>query len=61
MLIKAYASLKFWWILRKIEELCTIISHFLQFVVASTGCIIIAMNMKNFPNTYMLLKVDRFE
>ena len=33
---------------------------FSQFVVAPTGCIN-AMNLKIFPNTNMLLKVDCFE
>ena len=38
-----------------------IISQFLQFVVAPTGCIINAMDLKIFPNTSMLLKVCKFE
>ena len=44
------------------RELCTIILQILsQFVVASTGCIINAMDLKIFSNTIMLLKVDCFE
>ena len=35
--------------------------NFSQFVVAPTRCIINAMDMKNFPNTIVLLKVDHFE
>ena len=34
---------------------------FSQFVVAPTGCIVNAMNLKIFLNTIVLLKVDRFE
>ena len=37
------------------------ITIFPQFVIAPTGCIINAMDLKNFPNTIMLLKVDCFE
>ena len=37
------------------------ITNFSQFVVAPTGCIINAMDLKIFPNTIMLLKVDHFE
>ena len=35
--------------------------EFSQFVVMSTECSINAMYLKNFSNTNMLLKVDRFE
>ena len=35
--------------------------HFSQFVVAPTRCTINAMDVKVFPNTTMLLKVDHFE
>ena len=34
---------------------------FSQFVVAPTGCIINAMDLKIFPNTIVLLKVDCFK
>ena len=34
---------------------------FLQFVVAPTGCIVNAMDLKIFPNIIVLLKVDRFK
>ena len=34
---------------------------FSQFVVAPTKCIINAMDLKFFPNTIMLLKVNQFE
>ena len=37
------------------------ITIFSQFVVTPTRCIINAMDLKNFPNTIMLLKVDCFE
>ena len=37
------------------------ITIFSQFVVTPTGCIINGMDLKNFPNTIMLLKVDRFK
>ena len=37
------------------------IANFAQFVVAPTGCIINAMDLKIFSNTIMLLKVDCFE
>ena len=37
------------------------ITTFLQFVIAPTGCIINAMDLKIFPNNIMLLKVNRFE
>ena len=37
------------------------ITIFSQFVVAPTGCIINAMDLKIFPNNTMLLKVDHFE
>ena len=37
------------------------ITIFSQFVVAPTGCIINATDLKIFPNTIMLLKVDCFE
>ena len=37
------------------------IAIFSQFVVASIGCIINAMDLKNFCNTIMLLKDDHFE
>ena len=44
------------------RDLHTIISQFfLQFVVAPTGCIINAMDLKIFPKNIILLKVDRFE
>ena len=36
------------------------IAIFLQFVVTPTRCIVNAMDLKNFHNTIMLLKVDRF-
>ena len=59
MLIEAYISLKFEEFLR---ELSTIILQFFpQFVVTPTGCIIIAMDLKTFPNTVVLLKVYYFE
>ena len=32
---------------------------FSQFVVAPTGCIVNAMDLKIFPNTIVLLKMDR--
>ena len=34
---------------------------FSLFVIAPTRCTINAMDLKNFPNTIMLLKVDNFE
>ena len=37
------------------------ITIFLQFVIAPTGCIISAMDLKFFPNTIVLLKVDNFK
>ena len=37
------------------------IAIFFQFVVAPTRCTINAMDLKIFPNTIMLLKVDHFE
>ena len=37
------------------------ITYFSQFVVAPTGCIINVMDLKIFPNTIMLLKVNHFE
>ena len=37
------------------------IIFFSKFVVAPTRCIINAMDLKIFPNTIMLLKVDSFE
>ena len=37
------------------------ITIFSQFVVAPTGCIINAMDLKIYPNFIMLLKVDHFE
>ena len=63
MLIKAYISLKFWEILKTIEgAMYYNITNFfkINFVVAATGCIINVMDLKNFPNTIMLLKVDHF-
>ena len=36
------------------------IAIFSQFIVACTGCIINAMDLKIFPNTIVLLKVDHF-
>ena len=61
-LIEAYISLKFEEFYKKLSDLWTIISQFFsQFVVTPTGCIINAMDLKNFPNNIMLLKVDRFE
>ena len=38
-----------------------ILLFFSQFVVAPTGCIVNAMDLKIFPNTVVLLKVDRFK
>ena len=38
-----------------------ILLFFSQLVVAPTGCIVNAMDLKNFPNTIVLLKVDRFK
>ena len=47
---------------KKIEGACTIISQFLsQYVVAPTGSIINAMDLKIFSATIMLLKMDCFE
>ena len=37
------------------------ITIFSQFVVAPTGCIVNAMDLKIFPNTIVLLKVDFFK
>ena len=37
------------------------IAIFSQFVVTPTGCIINAMDLKIFPNTIMLLKVNHFK
>ena len=37
------------------------ITIFSQFVIAPTGCIINAMDLKIFPNNIILLKVDHFE
>ena len=37
------------------------ITIFSQFVVAPTGCIVNAMDLKIFPNIIILLKVDHFE
>ena len=37
------------------------IAIFSQFVIAPTGCIINAMDLKTFPNTMVLLKVDHFK
>ena len=34
---------------------------FSQFVISPTRCIINAMDLKIFPNTIVLLKVDRFK
>ena len=34
---------------------------FSQFVVTPTACIVNAMDLKIFPNTIVLLKVDRFK
>ena len=60
MLIETYISLKF--CQEKLSDLCTIISQFFsQFVIAPTGCIINAMDLKIFLNNIMLLKVDCFE
>ena len=38
-----------------------ILRFFSQFVVAPTGCIVNATDLKIFPNTIVLLKVDRFK
>ena len=38
-----------------------ILLFFSQFVIAHTGCIVNAMNLKIFPNTIVLLKVDCFK
>ena len=38
-----------------------ITNFFSQFVVTPTGCIVNAMDLKIFPNTIVLLKVDRFK
>ena len=38
-----------------------ILLFFSQFVVAPTGCIVNAMDLKIFPNTRVLLKVVRFK
>ena len=37
------------------------IAIFSQFVVAPTGCIVNAMDLKIYPNTTVLLKVDGFK
>ena len=37
------------------------IAIFSQFVVAPTGCIVNTMDLKIFPNTIVLLKVDCFK
>ena len=37
------------------------IAIFSQFVVAPTGCIVNAMDLKIFPSTIVLLKVDYFK
>ena len=37
------------------------IAIFLQYVVAPTGCIVNAMDLKIFPNTMVLLKVGCFK
>ena len=37
------------------------IAIFSQFVVTPTGCIVNAMDLKIFPNTMVLLKVDHFK
>ena len=36
------------------------IAIFSQFVVAPTGCIVNAIDLKIFPNTIALLKVERY-
>ena len=38
-----------------------ILLFFSQFVVAPTECIVNAMDLKIFPNTIVLLKVDHFK
>ena len=38
-----------------------ILLFFSQFVVATTGCIVNAMDLKIFPKTIVLLKVDHFK
>ena len=56
MLIQAYISLKFSGIIYKIEgAMYYNITIFSQFVIAPTGCIINATDLKIFPNTIMLL------
>ena len=37
------------------------IAIFSQFVIVPTRCIVNAMNLKIFPNTIVLLKVDHFK
>ena len=37
------------------------IAIFSQFVVTPTGCIVNSMDLKIFPNTIVLLKVDHFK
>ena len=62
MHIEAYISLKFEGFYKKLSDLRTTISQFFsQFVIAPTGCIINAMDLKIFPNNIMLLKVNHFE
>ena len=41
--------------------MCYDIAIFSQFVVAPTGCIVSAMDLKIFPNTIVVLKKDRFK
>ena len=38
-----------------------ILLFFSQFVVTPTGCTVIAMDLKIFPNTIVQLKVDQFK
>ena len=38
-----------------------ILLFFSQFVIAPTGCIVNAMDLKIFPNTIVLLKLDCFK
>ena len=38
-----------------------ILLFFPQFAVTPTGCIVSAMDLKIFPNTIVLLKVDHFK
>ena len=57
LIYSAYTFLK----IEGASYVLAISQSFSQFVVAPTGCSINAMDLKIFPNTNMLLKVDCFK